>query len=469
MELVGVLLFGQRDEIGGRGLGGFRLRTVANRIGVDVLVVDSADHMTAEEILALLIAVSQQSRIGFVGISTNWVDRAGTAYITREFLAKVRAAIPNVLLLAGGARSRRDDRLYDYIFTGFADSAFVEFVGCYVRGGVSEVHSSFRQIYVDGRQYPVDPQSIDTHLRLSDGFASHQPIPIEISRGCVFSCSFCRFPHQGKLDYTYQRTPVHIATEFKRNSELFGTYRYSIMDDTFNDSVEKLSRVQQAIEIAKLTDFQCVSYIRPELLVTKPEMIRILTSQLGLTGAVVGIESMAPQTRKAINRGMDINRVLDVCYQLAQAGVKIHAGFIVGLSGDTESSVRSTNDFLHDGDHPFASWGWYGLGIKPPTLPTDLVSKIDINPVAHGYDFKDGTWSTPEFTTDSANKLADELNETTRHSRKYGGWNVAGAWHLGMTTEEIDEDTYVRSEFISRLHVQSRARAVKLLESYGIA
>ena len=68
---------------------------------------------------------------------------------------------------------------------------------------------------------------LETEYELEDNFKDFQPLPLEVSRGCIFKCAFCSHPFLGKKSYDYIRSPESLAKEIKRNYELFKTTRYS--------------------------------------------------------------------------------------------------------------------------------------------------------------------------------------------------------------------------------------------------
>jgi radical SAM superfamily enzyme YgiQ (UPF0313 family) len=346
----------------------------------------------------------------------------------------------------------------DWHISGFSDDSFPRFL--MLLEGKSGHQLKY---FIDGNgKKTVDsnkfhtignPDDIETVLKADDDFYSHQPIPLEVSRGCIFRCAFCNHPFQGAKDYdSYMRTPASLSNELRRNYELFGTTRYAVMDDTFNDSIEKLNRLEQAIELAKIPDFEFQCYIKPELLVTKPEMIPQLL-RMGLTGGFVGIESMNNHARRAMNKGMNIDKVLRSLTELTSTNqVKLNAGFIIGLPGDTIDDMYQTFDFCAANPKLFRSWNFSSLGIygySDVEKESTLISPLERDPEKYGYTItkipnETSFWKNEFMTSDESFDTAIVLLNQSAEIMKCGGWTISSAWHNNVSDYDIDNKT--RSE-----------------------
>jgi radical SAM superfamily enzyme YgiQ (UPF0313 family) len=455
----GILFFGQSLELAGRGISGARLRTAAQRAGYNVKIIDYVGDLTTEQILTV-IDLSFTSTTKFIGFSTSWIENANLkefAWHNETFFNEIKKRYPKLLIITGGHDELNRNLLMkfsNYHFHGYSDNTFVEFLKM-INGKwnhslviTDNKHLGSAGRFIDSNKTNpvVHPDEIETVFESADNFESYQPVPIEISRGCIFRCGFCRHPFQGKKDYdSYQRTPESIARELKRNYDLFGTTRYTIMDDTFNDSIEKMDRLKRALDIAKLPKFEFVAYIRPELLVTKPKMIPLL-GELGLRGAFFGIESFNMEARKAIGKGVNIEKVLDAAHAMADYNnnqILIHASFIVGLPHESPDDIYRTQQYMISNDSPFRSWIWQTLGIRNDGITvSDSQSTFDKNFEEYGYQIplNSNQWQNEYFTVNTATELTNNLNVKSLPFQKYAGWRVAGAWHINKSHEQIQNE-----------------------------
>ena len=469
----GIILAGSRSELAGRNIAGYRLRTAAEKFGYNMLIIDSAAAMTSNELELILDATVTNDTL-LIGISIAWLDAFASSdiqWITDDVLARFKSKYKHLKIIIGGSddtlRLMGSKSLYkicDWFFQGFSDISFIKLLDLLSNktnhGLKYMINNQGKKIVDSNAHYPiVDPNSIETVFKIEDGFEAHQPIPLEVSRGCIFSCPFCTHPFQGKKDFdSYIRTPDSIARELRRNYDLFGTTRYSIMDDTFNDSMEKINRLERAVELAKISNFECVAYIKPELLVTKIGMMDRLI-QLGLKGAFFGVESMNNTTRKIVHKGMDIQKILDSAFYLTSKGIKIHASFIFGLPGDTVENVYNTHELLvKNKDKMFTSWIFQCLGLY---LNENMsgTSAMEKNPKKYGYTLINPkpnagqAWKNEHMTSKEAAHNSEILNNATRKIVRPAGWWLASAWNNNETQERIDTMT-AHNEL--GLHTKSR-------------
>jgi len=462
IDYCGILLFGQNFEFAGRGIAGPRLRTAASRAGFNVMIVDFINSLTLDQIFELLDkAITKETK--FIGLSASWID-PGTIqfypWYNVKFFDTVKRRWPNLLIITGGHDEYNKGFLLEnanYHFHGYSDDSFVEFLKM-IHGQDHTLTFTPMKIEDNKQVYMIDsnknhavtnPDDLETIFLKEDNFKKHQPLPIEVARGCIFRCGFCRHPFQGKKYYdSYQRSINNIASELSRNYELFGTTRYTVLDDTFNDSIEKVHRLTEAVKLADIPNFEFVAYIKPEILVTKPEMIDMLVD-LGLKGAFIGMESFNEETRKVIGKGTKVEKVLDVCKKLGEANnnqVRVHASFIAGLPYDTPELVTETYNFLVSEQNTFfRSWHIEPLSLRIYTgtkpLAGDVLSTFDKDPESFGYKFDQrGNWYNDHWTRYQANYLAKKLMIKSQKFVRSGGWRIAGLWQAGVADENLDDN-----------------------------
>jgi hypothetical protein len=490
MSYHSIILSGTRHESSGRGIGGYRLRTAAEKFGYSSLVIDSALSMTSDELESVLENNITDKTL-MLGISTVWLNAPDHPnikpdWINKEFFDRIKSKYLKLKIVAGGVgllKLEGSKEIYDashWHVTGFSDDSYPRLL-MFLDGKSGHklkyfVDSNGRRTIDSNRAHQIqNPNDIETVLIKDDNFLSHQPIPLEVSRGCIFRCVFCNHPFQGAKDYdSYMRTPENIAIELKRNYDLFGTTRYSLMDDTFNDSYEKLDRLERAIELAKIPNFEFQCYLKPELLVTKPKMINQLT-RIGLVGGFAGIESLNDRARKEMNKGMNVKRVLDSLQNLMSINnkAKLTAGLIVGLPGDTYDDIYKWQDFfIETQDSLFKSWKYSVLGIYTMSVneqDNTNLSPIEKNPEKYGYTILKSNpgnyahWQNEHMNLKEAFQFSKKLNLDTNNIAKVGGWTVSSCWHLNESEENMSIKTLNELNITERLAIQARKRAVEIV------
>ena len=455
-----IIVGGISFDVVGRALGPFRLRTALEDAGYPTKVIDYASALTEDQMLLLLEKLITDKTI-VLGISSAWFDRMNFSdaniWVNDSFFKKFRDKYPSINIVIGGTKLMAHPLLYhntDWFLTGFSDISFVQLL-----------HSTGIKIIQSDTYYKVENMDLlETVFKKEDNFLPHQPLTIEIARGCIFKCSFCTHPFLGKKSYDYIKTAENLAVEFKRNYELFGTTRYFFSDDTFNDSIEKIDRVKRAIDIAKLPSFEFVGYIKPELLVTTPEMIPML-KDIGLRGAHFGIESLNQRARKLIGKGMEVQKIFDVAEKLQTSNdVKINASLILGLPGDTVSDFNNWQSFLTENqERLFSSWKYHSLGITQSGY-----SLIEKNPLSYGYTVEPISnsvffaWRNDTgLTSGQCLLIEQELNKQTNKVAKMAGWTLGSAWFFNIPQDDIENKCFNEIDLSKIAKTQSTIRALK--------
>lgn len=258
----------------------------------------------------------------------------------------------------------------DYIFKGYSDTTVIEFVD-FLINQVPPSKSWIKNLYgitiIDGAgAESFDFVNTKMQWQPQDIILPNETLPIEISRGCIFRCKFCSYPLNGKKKLDYIKSIELLKEELLYNYETFGITRYFFLDDTFNDSVEKLEMI---LQLSKSLPFQLEywAYIRLDLLTAKPHTIDLLFDS-GWRGAHFGLESMHAPTSSLIGKGGDPNKLIKTIAELKSrygSDLLLHSSFIVGLPLESEEQMISTVERIESGEIAVDSADFYTLWIQP--------------------------------------------------------------------------------------------------------
>jgi radical SAM superfamily enzyme YgiQ (UPF0313 family) len=263
---------------------------------------------------------------------------------------------------------------------------------------------------------------------------------LETSRGCKFKCKFCSYPLIGRkvTDPGYHRSEQCLADELKHNWEKFGTKQYTIVDDTFNESIEKMEALLRARDKAGIdTLFSCFARIE---LVQKDRRQLELLKELGVISYHFGVETFNDKAGACIGKGMASEKVKELLYKVNDfysGKVSIAAGFIVGLPYETPDSIESTIQWLEQPDCPVTS---------PNLTPLDLnnrsefKSEFEVNYKKYGYEKTETGWKNAIWTSDEAALVTRSFRD--RYHAKTGGgalgmFTLFQVLNLGYTFDDI--------------------------------
>lgn len=388
----------------------YRLRTHLSDNGFPVRVVNYAPYWTPVEMVHL---IERMPELRFVGFSTSF-DKS-LDHI-RPAMRRIKAAFPQIEIIVGGpeiACRAQDVGVIDRIFLGYSEVALQRYCERLTGGDDLDWRRSQSGIpmIVADEQYPLlDTSDLRIDWHQTDGITALTTLPIEISRGCAFRCKFCAYPLMGKTRFDYVRSEESLIAEFRRNHALFGTTRYQFLDDTFNDSVQKIDLVQRAIRQSGVP-VRFVTYLRHDLMAAFPQTIEKL-SEMGLLGGMVGIESLDEGVRRSIGKGCTNAKTLETLARLkaTRRDLWLSSGFIIGLPNETRDMVERTHRFLMDNAYDYLDhWHWQSLYINPHA--TRLTTAFGRAAAAHGYAFPRGgtDWVSPIMTYGEASDLARQF------------------------------------------------------------
>lgn len=434
-----IMLTNVASPVWQRAIGAYQVASHCRKAGFSCQVIDFTDMFKIEELeqildqcidcstLALAISTTffynKDTKNRYISAKRNF-DRVMSIEL-RELITKIKTKHPRLKIVGGGANSYQivGDDLFDVIFHGYSEQSVVDYLQGLNKTGPARIWPKVgQQEIVDGKTAHFNIETLEHQWHQNDCVLDNETLPIEISRGCIFKCSFCSYPLNGKKKFDYLRDPKLIADELTANYEKFGTTNYFFTDDTFNDSSIKLERLHRVItELPFKIKF--VTYLRLDLLHAHQEQISML-KEIGLGSAFFGIETLNHQSGKAIGKGMNPELVkkflLDLYHTHWNEEVPITASFIIGLPHETMQSIRNTHAWISN--TPINDL-WFPLFIK---TKSHFQSEFDINYKKYGYQMdQDGNWISDTMTYLQALELAEEFNKTGLYEQ-----NMPSSWLL---------------------------------------
>lgn len=175
--------------------------------------------------------------------------------------------------------------------------------------------------------------------------------PIEITRGCVYACSFCQTPYMFKARFRHrgvENVRDHVLAMRREDARYVRfvsptSLSYGSDDTTVNlPAVESLlAAVREAIGPEGKVYFGTFpSEVRPEHV--SPEALRLIARYADNRSLVIGGQSGSDRILKATRRGhtvLDVERAVRLC---VEAGFRPDVDLLVGLPGETAEDRRAS-------------------------------------------------------------------------------------------------------------------------------
>ena len=351
-------------------IGAYKLANTLRASGYSCLVVNHVSEFTIDEIYTLLNrAVGSDTCM--IGFSTTFYDlitsvatgpTAGSnsnihgqnfnlfpqgADFDDQVFAHINKLNAAIKIVAGGTIVRPELRCKyaDFLVLGYAEANIVNLVdhikhGVVLKNSYKNINNNkiiINNVLAEGYEF-----SKDTMTWRAEDVVNHTRLPIEIGRGCVFSCAFCSYPMNGKTKLDFIKDAATLKQELLHNYNNHGICIYMIVDDTFNDSVEKLVQLRDMIvSLPFKPEFWC--YARLDLICTHPETIHMLYD-IGVRSMFFGIETLDRKSGQAVGKGYNREKQIAMISTIKETyhDMNLHGSFIIGTPYETIKSAERT-------------------------------------------------------------------------------------------------------------------------------
>ncbi|MDH3976642.1 MAG: B12-binding domain-containing radical SAM protein [Deltaproteobacteria bacterium] len=212
-----------------------------------------------------------------------------------------------------------------------------------VRGGVENIWTNLlsdfesgnlKNIY-DGRLYRAIPK-YKMRWELFDK-KKYKIFSIIARRGCSYKCSFCTIPEM--YDGVQSRNIFDVIDDIQRMESKY----FILWDENPTDNIVYAENFFKALTPLNKTWFAEAT--------TKVTENTSLLNEMGKSGCkaiYLGIESFSQKSLNNVGKGFNkIGRYKDIVKKLGDCGIMAHAGLVLGLDGDDESTFDETLEGLY--------------------------------------------------------------------------------------------------------------------------
>lgn len=448
-----------------RPLGPYQLAWHLREHNYRVQVIDFIFKFTEDQIISLVEQhLTLETKV--VGISFMMgLHNPSMFSLIKKFenvLRKLKSRYPWIKTIVGGpggphwAKLYRNGTLFDYVFTGHAENGVLALMNHLYRKGK---HPQFDLI--DGNKFVKesfvmpDIDSFDISncrhkWHKSDNIQPGETLPLELGRGCIFKCKFCRYPYIGKHKNDFNRDMECVREELIDNYQNWGVSNYYIIDDTFNADQD---RVKAFYEMTQSLPFKIryATYLRADLIAAHPDSEQYLLES-GLTGAFLGVESLNADACRIIGKPWSAKSakeyIPNLYHNMWKTEVSMIVGLICGLPPDTLESCKETNQWAIDSGLP--AWVWHPLSIERD-VRIEHKSEFDLRAEEYGFTWKNkfgrNIWVTDYCDGELAKEWGEELNNMSKPYQHINCWYLMELGTFGLNLDEMKRTTYLKANW----------------------
>lgn len=316
---------------------------------------------------------------------------------TDTVIDAIKKIKPDVKVVIGGHDSHAyisKSKKIDHIFIGYSENQFPMYIDSLVNNHISNF-AKIIDFDAKGLIGDFDFRNSVVSYDETDFIQKNEVLLLETTRGCIFNCSFCSYPHRGSKTKNFIRYKDSIKTELLQNYEKWGTTKYIIVDDTFNDHTEKLELIADVVKELPFS-LKCWAYCRVDLIGVYPEQAQLM-KDIGIKEILWGLETWDENTAKLVKKGNSNDKKIKgmrIAKEVWGDEVAIAASMVVGLPQDTRKSWDEFEKFLEEEGHLYLDGIYPGeLWIRADDEFSEMrkswnnMADIEKDPKKYGYSF----------------------------------------------------------------------------------
>jgi len=370
----------------------------------EVKVIDAqAEEMDDKELLRI-VAEYRPDVVGITAMTFTLID-------VLNCVGTVKRAFPSAKVVLGGPHVSiyPEETInlpgVDYLVLGEGEMTFCQLVSnidnfealrkmkgiTFKENGVI-VNTGNPDFISDLDSVPFPARELTPIEKYSSLLASDSPITTMFtSRGCPYRCTFCNRPNMGKVFRAVSASRVVDEMELCASMGIKEIFFY---DDTF--CVRK-NRVLDICSEIKKRGISIPWDIRTRVDTMDEEILKSLKSA-GCQRIHYGVESGSPRILEVLQKGINLEKVVDVFRMTRKHKITTFAYFMIGIPTETKADAMATIDFAKklDPDYiqmtiftPFPGTEIYARALKDGVFESDYWREFSARP---DKDFKTRYW-----------------------------------------------------------------------------
>lgn len=347
--------------------------------GAQVILLDYiVSRYTPEKLRAALDAF-QPDAVGATSVTMNFPEAVA-------IIKDAKACNPGIVTMMGGPHVSFDVENtlarhpeLDLIVVGEAEQTLLELVpalplphrwptipGIAFRVDGAFVRTLSRPPLTDLNRLPLPARHL---LPMSRYQALGFPVSIITSRGCPNRCIFCLGRRMVGSKPRF-RDPGRVVDEIEHILG-YGTTRINIADDLFTADRRRVRALCAEIRRRGVT-FDWSAFARVNTV--DPETLQLMRAA-GCDSISFGIESGNPEMLRRVKKGITLDQARRAVAWSRQAGLRVHASFMVGLPGESLDTLEQSERFAQGLG---IEYGFHFLSPFPGTTVREEIDRYDL-------------------------------------------------------------------------------------------
>jgi radical SAM superfamily enzyme YgiQ (UPF0313 family) len=279
--------------------------------------------------------------------------------LTLRIAAEVKRAHPESVVVLGGPQASVVDvstmRAFpwiDLVVRGEAEQTLPDLVDALTRRGpLAAIPGITFRRDEDGEivRNPAAPlvQDLDAlpfpafHLFPDVRFCRH--FPLELGRGCPFSCTFCSTNDFFRRSFRL-KSPAQMIADMRRVKQTYGINSFELVHDMFTVDRKRVVAFCEALLESK-EEFIWGCSARTDCI---DEELIALMAKAGCRGIFFGIETGSRRMQKIIDKGLELNDSAERVRSCDKFKISTAVSLMAGFPEETMNDLRDTAAFFVD-------------------------------------------------------------------------------------------------------------------------
>src|SRR5579864_7442354 len=167
--------------------------------------------------------------------------------------------------------------------------------------------------------------------------------PLELGRGCPFSCTFCSTNDFFRRNFRL-KSPAQMIADMRRVRQTYGVNSFELVHDMFTVDRKRVVAFCEALMESKETFIWGCS-ARTDCV---DEELIALMSRAGCRGIFFGIETGSRRMQKIIDKGLELNDSAERVRSCDKFKINTAVSLMAGFPDETMSDLRDTAAFFVD-------------------------------------------------------------------------------------------------------------------------
>lgn len=183
----------------------------------------------------------------------------------------------------------------------------------------------------------LDFDLIDIEQYISPFHYSKRTLSLYSSKGCIGHCTFCYNTYYNKGRHRV-RPPEQVVEEISYLANKYNIDGIHFYDDLIFCNKDELNRFCYAYRERNLN----VSWGSSSIIGLHNKEDLHIMYEAGCRMLMFGIESGSPKMLECVKKGIELEKVKQVCSDCEDVGIMVRMTFIIGLPEETEEDLKKT-------------------------------------------------------------------------------------------------------------------------------